>query len=105
MRFEDYQEAARRTAGHHDSYMAELANFSMGLAGETGELVDALKKELFHDRIMSTEHFEEEVGDILWYLSNLCSARGLGLHRIAENNILKLNKRYPDGFKKGGGIR
>lgn len=105
MRFQDYQEAAKRTAGHHDSYILKLANFAMGLAGESGELVDGLKKEMFHGRAMSNEHFEEEVGDILWYLANLCSARGFWLHRIAENNILKLNKRYPKGFVRGGGKR
>lgn len=105
MNFNDYQEATRRTVGHHDSYREQLCNYAMGLSGETGELVDMLKKEVFHDRIMNFEDFEEEAGDILWYLANLCSARGSSLEIVAEKNIMKLQKRYPEGFVKGGGNR
>ncbi len=109
MNFQDYQEAASRTAGHELSDISSLhqalANYAMGLAGETGELVDGLKKELFHGRTMSREHFEEEAGDVLWYLANLCAVRGVSLERVAANNIAKLQKRYPDGFKPGGGVR
>lgn len=105
MNFDDYQEAASRTAGYHGSIISELSNWAMGLAGETGELVDLLKKEIFHGRPATEADFESEAGDVLWYLSNLCRVRGVSLERVAANNIAKLQKRYPEGFVKGGGIR
>lgn len=105
MDFRDYQEAAARTAGQHSDDNLEIMNHSMGLAGETGELVDMLKKKLFHGRPATKKDLESEAGDVLWYLSNLCRTLGISLQRVAENNLLKLQRRYPNGFVKGGGIR
>ena len=105
MKFIEYQEAAARTAGPHEGMNLAIANYAMGLAGETGELVDLLKKELFHGRPSTRADFESEAGDVLWYLANLCKAKGICLERVAENNLLKLRRRYPDGFVKGGGNR
>ena len=39
-----------------------------------------------------------ELGDVLWYVSELASGLGATLEEIAERNIEKLYKRYPDGF-------
>jgi NTP pyrophosphatase (non-canonical NTP hydrolase) len=106
MNFDDYQDKARRTAGApRSSTLLQICNFSMGLAGETGELIDLLKKDAFHNRGADIGQVEEEAGDVLWYLSNLCDTLGISLERVAANNIRKLEKRYPDGFVKGGGKR
>lgn len=105
MNLRDYQRAAARTAGQHSDPKLEIMNHSMGLAGETGELIDLLKKDLFHGRPAIQADLESEAGDVLWYLSNLCYALEIDLQRVAENNIKKLRARYPDGFVKGGGIR
>ncbi len=105
MNFQDYQEAAALTAGEHADPKLQIANYVMGLAGESGELIDALKKQLFHGRPASKAHLESEIGDVLWYLSNLARVLNIDLERAAENNLVKLRRRYPDGFVKGGGIR
>lgn len=105
MNFQDYQDHAARTAGKHIDFAQEIANYAMGLAGESGELVDALKKQLFHGRPASKAHLESEIGDVLWYLANLANALNIDLERAAENNLVKLRARYPDGFVKGGGNR
>ena len=75
MNFRDYQELAGITAGDHGDVVRELTNWAMGLAGETGELVDLLKKEIFMGQIATKRDFESEAGDVLWYLANLCRVR------------------------------
>jgi NTP pyrophosphatase (non-canonical NTP hydrolase) len=47
----------------------------------------------------------DELGDVLWYLSDIASAYGLNLCDVALGNIRKLEARYPDGFTADGGRR
>jgi NTP pyrophosphatase (non-canonical NTP hydrolase) len=105
MNFKDYQEAAARTAAQDSDPVKAVCAYAMGLAGESGELVDMLKKDVFHGVPMTLAQLESEAGDVLWYLSNLCRIHGVDLQHVAENNLMKLKRRYPDGFVKGGGIR
>jgi NTP pyrophosphatase (non-canonical NTP hydrolase) len=105
MDFTDYQRAAAQTAGEFSEDRWEKAAWSMGLAGESGELVDLIKKELFHNVTASRRNVESEAGDVLWYLANLCYIYGIDLQRVAENNLAKLRARYPNGFASGGGVR
>lgn len=68
----------------------------LGLAGETGELLSEHKKwlrdgesyRLFPDRV------EEELGDILWYLTNIATKHGLVLGDIADQNLAKIRSRW-----------
>lgn len=105
MNFRDYEEAAARTAGEHEDGVLALANWSMGLAGETGELVDYLKKMLFHGMTGTSDEFIKEAGDVLWYLALICRDMHVSLEEVAERNIKKLKARYPEGFESGGGER
>ena len=105
MNFQDYQEISGRTAADPETHGMSVAAYAMGLAGEAGELVDLLKKDLFQGQPATFHEIESEAGDVLWYLANLCRVNGIDLQRVAENNLVKLQKRYPNGFVKGGGIR
>ncbi|MEM7205359.1 MAG: nucleoside triphosphate pyrophosphohydrolase family protein [Planctomycetota bacterium] len=102
MNFSDYQKQARRTARHGPH--ADL-NYALGLAGETGELIELVKKCAFHGKEIRTEDVQKEAGDVLWYLANLCAEFGIDLEDVAQANIEKLQRRYPDGFMDGGGVR
>lgn len=66
--FNEYQGLAARTATKHDF---ELVNFAMGLAGEAGELIDLMKKFLFHKHKVEKLKIKKEAGDVLWYASQL----------------------------------
>lgn len=103
MNFDDYQELASRTAGKRN-YFEALANAAMGLAGETGEVVDALKKALFHHATpeLDKAQIQDELGDMLWYLSELARLSGISLNSVATGNIDKLRRRFPEGFQYGG---
>ena len=71
-----------------------LFHFALGLAGECGEVCDDIKKREYHGRNIPLEHTEEELGDVMWYVSNLCNALGLDLEKVLEKNVEKLHKRY-----------
>ena len=97
MTFKEYQEAAERTARKVPA-AERFTNFGMGLAGETGEVIDYLKKVCFHEHPLDTTKLAEELGDVLWYVATLATTAGLDLDQIAEQNIAKLRARYPNGF-------
>ncbi|MEI7479827.1 MAG: nucleoside triphosphate pyrophosphohydrolase family protein, partial [Actinomycetes bacterium] len=70
----------------------------MGLAGETGELIDLLKKWIGHGHELNLNEVEKELGDILWYVAEIATTLDLRLYEIAEKNEDKLKERYPEGF-------
>jgi len=75
-----------------------LTEAAMGLAGESGECVDIVKKVQFQNHILDAEHLIEELGDVLWYIAEAATAIGCDLDYIMEINIEKLKRRYPNGF-------
>lgn len=100
MNFNEYQEAARRTSGVTSKYLTQhsVQMAALGLSGEVGELNDHIKKAYYHGHPLSLAKIVEEVGDILWYIAEMCSANGLELEDIAIENVEKLKRRYPEGF-------
>ena len=97
MTLSEYQRLAIRTAGGDADSMAIYG--PMGLAGETGEVVDYLKKVHFHGHDLDDDKLAEELGDVLWYAAAICSAYGLNMNEVARANIAKLQDRYPHGFE------
>lgn len=75
-----------------------VLNAALGLSGEVGELNDMLKKWIFHEKQLDTEHLKREIGDIYWYLALMCDSFELNLDEIMQINIDKLKARYPKGF-------
>ena len=75
-----------------------LLNAAMGLCGESGEVMDHLKKYLFQGHDLDVKHLCKEVGDILWYCALFAEGAGVPLGQIAQDNIDKLTARYPQGF-------
>ena len=98
MTLNEYQELALRTSRGELSSEDHLMNGCLGLAGEAGECCDLLKKRNFQDGREIKEKMIDELGDVLWYVSEAATALGIWLDQIAEHNIEKLKKRYPEGF-------
>lgn len=99
MSLNQYQEATSRTDSH--TFVKEaLNNFAFGIMGESGEVVDLIKKVLFHGHPIDKEKFKAELGDVMWYVARIAQWAGLSLEEVAQGNIDKLKKRYPDGFSK-----
>lgn len=94
----EYQELAARTLGRDRTHEQQLANAALGLTGEAGEVAEVIKKHLFHATPLDQETLAKELGDCLWYIGAFATVLGLSLDDIAQRNIDKLRKRYPEGF-------
>ena len=75
-----------------------LVGFALGLAGESGEVCDAIKKREYHGRDIPTGHIIEELGDVMWYVANLCTVLNISLDVVLEQNVDKLKHRYPEMY-------
>lgn len=98
--FSKFQEQSKRTLNMGLSQNEQIANYSMGLCGETGEVIDVLKKYVYHGHELDKDKLKEELGDVLFYVSALCSTLGINMEESAIGNVEKLIRRYPEGFSK-----
>lgn len=98
--FDDYQLLARYTANKDRPQNERILNWTLGISGEAGEVADIIKKAEFHGHVLDKDEIIKEIGDILWYLSNLAYELDEWLGDVADKNIEKLRKRYPEGFSK-----
>lgn len=94
----EYQEDAKRTNADLGSQQINVIHMLLGLASEVGELQDAYKKNIAYGRPLDLVNVIEEIGDIKWYISNLCTILGISENKVAEINISKLKARYPEKF-------
>lgn len=78
-----------------------LANAALGLAGESGEVADLIKKHLFHGRMLIVEKVVEELGDVMWYIALLCDTLDIPMEKVFDTNIKKLQLRHKGGFVAG----
>ena len=71
-----------------------VLNGVLGLAGESGECCDIVKKNRFQGHELNKEHLIEELGDVMWYIAEAASGLGVTLEEVAQYNLDKLHKRY-----------
>ena len=95
----EYQRAALRTAVPDQGIYNRLINGALGLAGESGEVADYVKKFLYQGHEMNRDHVMEEVGDVLWYAALTLDAVNCDMETCMVRNIEKLKRRYPNGFE------
>jgi len=110
MTFDEYEAAAEKTAAYPNKG-DNLLYPALGLAGETGETVDKIKK-LWRNKgvtgaaAISAEDRQElvkELGDVLWYCSALASELKVPLGEVARVNIAKLADRAARNVIKSEG--
>lgn len=110
MEFNEYQKKSRVTALYHNAGN----NFvypAFGLAGETGEVLEKIKKlmrdgSIFEPSGVPEEKKQElakEMGDVVWYLAQLATEFGLSFDDIATMNLEKLTSRLERGTIHGEG--
>ena len=77
---------------------AHLLHMAIGVAGEAGELLDAIKKHAIYQKDLDIENVEEELGDLMFYMTGIMNIlRISNLDYIINKNQRKLKKRYPSG--------
>ena len=106
MDFKTYQKKARVTA-LYPNLGSNYIYPTLGLVGEAGEVAEKVKKVIrdkngiFDDE--SKKAIKKELGDVLWYLSNLSTEFGFELDDIASENLIKLKLRSARNTISGSG--
>ena len=98
MKINEYQELAMRTLNPELSKKDILVNSVMGLCGESGEVIDIVKKHLAQGHELDRDKLVKELGDVAWYLAETATALDVDLEEVLAGNIAKLKARYPEGF-------
>ncbi len=105
MELSEYQKQARNTAVYPhagENYIYP----TLGLVGEAGEVAEKIKKMLRAKEELSQEKradLEKELGDVLWYLSQLAAELDISLEDIANTNLEKLYSRQKRDALHGSG--
>lgn len=92
----EYQVLANRTIGCATTKDMECHALH-GLVGEIGELHSIYQK-TYQGHYFEGEHAKKELGDLLWFVAEYCTAMGWKLEDVMQLNINKLKARYPEGF-------
>lgn len=67
---------------------------AIGISGESGELIDAVKKHWVYGKELDVENVKEELGDLMFYIQAMANLMGFNLQNILQINADKLAKRY-----------
>jgi len=84
---------------HNQQQGVEVIHAILGIATESGELLEALLKVVDDQLCFDKVNAVEESGDLFWYQALLAKACGTNFEAIQKINIAKLRKRYPNNFK------
>ena len=105
MNFDEYQTQASKTTIYDDKY--NIIYPSLGLVNEAGEVAGKVKKVLRDNGgifgSVEREAIKKELGDVLWYMSAVCSDLNINMSDVAKANIDKLNSRLTRGVLGGSG--
>ena len=93
MEFNDYQSLANRTLRYGNEQV--LTNCAVGLASESGEVLRLIQNYTFKNYDMPKEELIKELGDVLWYVSQIAEWANIPFEDIATSNIQMLEQRFP----------
>lgn len=97
----DYSHFVRRLAKPGQDILAgmtpeqaNLMHMAIGIAGEAGELLDAIKKHVVYGKTLDMTNVIEELGDLEFYQEGMRQAIGVSRNYILQQNVNKLAVRY-----------
>ena len=82
------------------SNIERLTTAGVGLAAESGEFLEIVKKMVFQGKPWdehNRKHLIIELGDVMWYVMQACKALDVSIEEVVAGNVDKLKKRYPGG--------
>ena len=97
MTINEYQQLAARTINNDLSSTEKEYHALHGMIGEIGELHSIYQK-VYQGHTFNPEHAKKELGDLLWFIAEYCTASNWTLEEVMQLNIDKLKARYPEGF-------
>lgn len=80
-----------------DAKKAHILHMAVGICGEAGELIDAVKKSAIYGKELDHPNVIEELGDLEFYMEGLRKKLGISREEVLMANINKLSKRYGSG--------
>lgn len=98
MRGNEYQKLAARTINYDLTWKEQGKHALHGMVGEIGELHSIYQKK-YQGHHFDVDHAKKELGDLLWFIAEYCTAHGWELEEIMRLNIEKLKARFPEGFE------
>ena len=98
MQLNEYQKAAARTMDMTWYPEQQAMHALHGMSGEVGEIHSIYQKS-YQGHVIETDHLKKELGDLLWFIAEYCTAMDWTLEEVAQGNIDKLLARYPNGFE------
>jgi len=97
----EYVKAAIRTESPQTfAVNPRILHGVIGISTEAGEMLSNLKKALFYGNEVDINNLKEEIGDVLWYIAILSNELDISIETLMEQNIRKLQARYPEKFSK-----
>jgi len=76
------------------SIVEDRLHAAVGISGEAGELLDAIKKNWVYNKELDNENVKEELGDLMFYITAMLLLQGITLDEVLQANVTKLEKRY-----------
>jgi NTP pyrophosphatase (non-canonical NTP hydrolase) len=83
---------------------ARLIHAALGISGESGEIVDIVKKHAMYNKEVDLNHLKEEIGDTLYYMAIMLDEMGSSFEEVMKLNHDKLEKRFPTGYTNAAAI-
>ena len=97
MNMNEYQQLAQRTINEELNVQEKMMHALHGMASEVGEIHGIYQKS-YQGHEVDGIKLQKELGDLLWFIAEFCTASDWSLEYIAHKNIDKLRRRYPEGF-------
>ena len=93
-----YQGLAGRTINPALTHEQMKDHALKGMVGEIGE-INSIYQKVYQGHEFDEEHVKKELGDLMWFVAEYCTAWGWNLNDICQMNIDKLRARFPNGFE------
>ena len=97
MKLNEYQRLAARTIDREMMPWEIQSHALHGMVAEIGELHSIYQK-VYQGHEVDIDHLKKELGDLLWFCAEYCTAQGWDMEQVCVKNIEKLRKRFPKGF-------
>lgn len=98
MTINEYQKRAYIAIQPHTDKKDEILNWAVGLSEECGEVMNHIKHHCWGHEDLNLVEISKEIGDVLWYLSALCTVLDLDFETVATLNMRKLEHRFGGVF-------
>ena len=93
----DFFKLAKRTINPKLTFEQVKQHALLGIGSEMGE-IQGLYQKTYQGHELRKDAVMDELGDLMWFIMELCFAEGIDPEEVLEFNVHKLNQRYPEGF-------